>query len=69
MNVYPSIVARAIEGIKVEIDVDAKVKLVPTSLKSFLEDYGMNKIDGIHEGWQIYIKEYVWGYFIEKSEM
>lgn len=58
VNSYQSISARAIEGIKVEIDVDAKVKLVPTNLKTFLEDYGMNLVDGIHAGWQIYIKEY-----------
>ena len=51
--------ARAIEGIKVEIDVEARVKLVPTNLKTFLEDYGMNKADGVHDGWQIYIKEYM----------
>jgi hypothetical protein len=58
VNSYPSIQARAIEGIKIEIDVDAKVKLVPTNLKSFLEDYGINLVDEVHAGWQIYIKEY-----------
>ena len=50
-NIYPSITARAIEGIKVEIDVEARVKLVPTNLKYFLEEYGMNKVDGYHAGW------------------
>lgn len=57
-NSFQSIEARAAEGIKVEIDVDAKVKLVPTSLKAFFENYGMNVVDGVHAGWQLYIKEY-----------
>ena len=59
-SVFPSITARTVEGIKVEIEVDAKVKLVPGSLKSFLEEYGMALVDGVHPGWQIYIKEYGW---------
>lgn len=40
-----------------EIEVDAKVRLVPSNLKSFLEEYGMKEVDGKHAGWQIYIKE------------
>ena len=55
-NSYPSITARPIEGIKLLIDVDAKVKLSPSNLKSFLEQYGMNPVDDVHVGWQIYIK-------------
>jgi hypothetical protein len=57
MNQFPPIAARAIEGIKVQVSVDAKVKLVPTNLKAFLENYGMKVVDGVHAGWQIYIKE------------
>ena len=56
-NVFESISARSVQGIKVEIEVDAKVRLVPSNLKSFLEQYGMREVDGRHAGWQIYIKE------------
>jgi len=36
--------------------VYAQVRIQTNNLKEFFENYGIEKVDGVHEGWQIYIK-------------